>query len=404
MPVQYKYRAVTDAGERREGKISAQNHEQVEEYLAEQKLRPVRIEVSRPAGQNIWNFFRKTDYEKLIMFTTSLATMYKAGIPLLRALGIVRIGPADGRFNQVIHELRAAIESGRQLSEGMREYPDIFTNVYIACIASGEESGKLENTLDELALMLEAEMEINRQVKTALRYPAIVMIVITIAIGVLMTFVVPRFVDFYAAFGAELPLPTKILMGTALFFERFWYLLLIGFGLGLYGFRKFLERPGGRFWFDLQLLKIPVLGELLVKGNIARFCLMFRLMFRAGLPLVKCLQTLGDTIKNTVLRQEVSHLEDFFRRGKELETVTGSFKWFPEQALYMMAIGLESGNLDDMLREIGIHYSRQVSYTSRQLTTIIEPVLTIALGVCVLVMALAIFLPMWNLIKVLNPH
>ncbi|MDZ4722379.1 MAG: type II secretion system F family protein [candidate division Zixibacteria bacterium] len=403
MPLNYKYRAMSQDGSTLQGVLFAHNSEQVEQHLAERNLRPIRIEaVSAQSSSFLSSMFNKIDYEKLIMFTNGLSTMYKAGIPLVRALSIIRIGPVEGRFNTIIDELRSAVQSGRQLSEAMSDHADAFSSVYTSSIAAGEESGKLEYTLDELAVMLEAEMEITRQVKSALRYPLIVIAVLALAFIVILTFVVPRFVDFFAAFDSELPLPTRILIYTGVFFKSYWYLLLALCGSAIFGFNKLISHEPGRLWVDRQLLRIPILGELIIKGNVARFSFMFRILFRSGLPLVNCLRVLSSTVKNAALGHEIKKLEELFRKGKDLESATDTFKWFPKQALYMMAIGLESGSLETMLNEIGSHYAKQVSYTSRQLTAIIEPLLTVVLGGFVLLIALAIFLPMWNLIKVVG--
>lgn len=401
MPVQYNYVAMTDDGKRREGTIAAQGTGQVIEFLDDLRLTPIRVtEAKEGRIFSSFGFLRKTDYDKLIMFTTSLSTMYKAGIPLLRALSIIRIGKEDGPFNQMIDHIRVSIQSGRQLSEAMSDYPDSFPSVYTAGIAAGEESGQLDFTLDQLASMLEQEMELTRQLKSALRYPMIVMGIIVGAIIVMMTFVVPRFVDFYSSFGSNLPLPTKIIIGVSNFMVSYWPVLIAALIALVIVFRKIIANPVGRYKFDLLSLKIPVLGDLIIKGNVARFTLMFRVLFEAGLPIVKSLEILGSTIKNSVIAKEVKSLEEMFRRGQSLESLSEEIRFIPSQALQMMAIGLESGNLARMLGEIGKHYSQQVMHMSRALTSIIEPILTVVLGGFVLVLALAIFLPMWNLIQV----
>ncbi len=403
MQTRFKYRAVTAEGRERTGTITAVGSEQVEEYLGGQQLLPVSITAVRDARPfSVFAFSRKQDYELLIMFTNSVATMYRAGIPLLRILSIVRIGRAIGPFNQTIETIRTAVQSGKSLSEAMAEHPQYFNKVYTASIAAGEESGKLDMTLDEMALMLERELELTREIKSAVRYPLIVMSVIFAAIAVLMIFVVPRFVSFYAAFGSQLPLPTRLIIAVSHFASTYWMVMLAALGLIFYGFRRLLASPKGRLWWDRKMLTLPVLGDLVIRGNTARFCLMFRILFNAGLPVIRCLDILTATLRNTAFALEVKSLDELFRRGKELNEVEGQFRHFPQQALQMIAIGLESGNLETMLKETGDHYTKQVMYTSRHLTAIIEPILTLVLGALVLILALAIFLPMWNLIHVFS--
>lgn len=403
MPAQYKYRAVTNDGRFRDGIITAQNIDQVEEFLQTQRLIPVKVSrVGDRRPFTLFGFLAGADYEKLIQFVSSLSTMYKAGIPLLRALNIIKESKVDSRFAFVIEQISISVQAGKPLSEALAEFPEMFSGVFIACVAAGEESGKLDSTLDELALMLEREMELTRNVKSAVRYPLIVIGVIALAIVVLMTFVIPKFVNFYAAFGAELPLPTRIIIGASNIIVGYWWaaILILG-GIG-YGAYRLLTDPNGRRWFDEKVLAIPVLGPLIIKGNVARFTMMLRIMYKSGLPLMKSLEILIGTIKNTAIASEVQKLTELFQKGQAVNDNLADFRYFPPQALHMISIGLESGNLEHMLGQVGEHYTKQVLYASRNLTAIIEPILTLVLGSFVLVMALAIFLPMWNLVKVFN--
>ncbi len=401
MPAQFKFQAVSDDGATHEGVIVAVSAEHVEEYLSHQNLLPISIsEVQDRRPYTLFGLLGGSKYEDLITFTNQLATLYRAGIPLLRALTLIKIGKETGRFNYVIYQLKVGVESGRQLSEIMADYPDLFSRVYIAGVAAGEESGKLDQTLDELAIMLEREMEIARQLKSATRYPMIVVSVLVAAAAVMMIYVIPRFIDFYSSFTAQLPLPTRILIGISNFATHYWPLILGLIAAGVFGFRKLVANPQGRQWFDRRLVQLPIFGDLIIKANVARFTLMFRILFRAGLPIIKSIDLLISAIKNTAISAELILLQDLFRKGQDISTSLDKFKYLPEMALQLISIGVESGSLDRTLEEVGNHYSKEVMYRSRQMTSIIEPILTVVLGVFVLVLALAMFLPMWNLIKV----
>ncbi len=401
MPTQYKYKAVADDGRRLTGTLLAANPTSVEDFLREQKLVPLAISaIEQKSPVSLFGFMRGSDYEKLIMFTGALATMHRAGIPLLRALTIIRVGRKDDRFNYVIDQIRTDLQSGKPMSESMARFPDIFSQVYTSCVAAGEESGHLDSTLDELGAVLEREAELTRQLKAGVRYPLMVVAAIIGAFIVMMNFVVPRFTSFYAAFGAELPLPTRIIVGISHFVTTYWPLMAALTVIAILIVRSVLSRKEGRLWFDTQLLRIPVLGELVIKGNVARFSMMFRILVRSGLTIIRSIDILAGTVKNTAIAREIESLGESFRRGREIDPGSAQFKHFPEQALHMLAVGLESGNLDAMLKEVGEHYTKQVVYSSRQLTAIIEPILTLVIGAFVLVLALAVFLPMWNLIHV----
>ncbi|MFZ5979764.1 MAG: type II secretion system F family protein [Candidatus Zixiibacteriota bacterium] len=401
MPVRYKYRAVSRDGSVQTGEITTQSSSLVEQTLANQNLMPITITpVTEASRLSFLGFLRGLDYEKLIAFTTSLSTLHKAGVPLLRALAVIKVGHANNRFNYAIEQIRNSVSTGKSLSEAMSEFDDIFSKVYIASVAAGEESGKLEYTLDEMAEVLESEMEINRQIKSAIRYPLMVISVIIAAFFVVMTFVIPKFVNFYSAFNADVPLPTRILIGTSDLMSHYWPFILAGFIVLGISFKKLVDNDQGRLWFDRQLLRVPILGGLIIKSNMARFAMMFKILFKSGLPLIKSLSILGATVKNSIMEKEIKKLEELFRRGKDVDIRPENFEYLPDMSLHMIAIGLESGSLDKMLGEISNHYSKEVSYVSRQLISIIEPILTLVLGVFVLILALAIFLPMWNLIKV----
>jgi len=401
MPTQFTYKAIAPDGRRQSGTMNAASATTVEEFLREQRLLPIAISAVDPRRSvSLFGFLKGSDYDKLIMFTSALATMYRAGIPLLRSLSTIRIGSPNSRFNHAIDQLIIDLQSGKPLSESMARFPDIFTRVYVNCVAAGEESGKLDATLDELCSMLEREAELTRQLKTGIRYPLMVVAAIVGAFIVIMNFVVPRFTSFYSAFGADLPLPTRIVIGMSTFATTYWPIMLALTVAAGFGFRAMLRNPSGRLWFDRQVLRLPVLGDLIIKGNVARFSLMFRILINSGLTIIKSIDILTHTIKNSAIAGEIAALGDSFRRGREIDIASGEYKYFPEQALHMLAVGLESGNLEAMLREIGEHYSKQVIYTSRQLTALIEPILTVVMGVFVLILALAVFLPMWNLIKV----
>lgn len=401
MQTRYKYRAADPDGTTQNGVVTAESPQQVLEHLSERRLVPIRVEElpSRPQF-SLWGFFRSSLYERLIMFTGSLATMYRAGIPILRILSLIRVGPEAGRFNQAIDRIRQAVKAGRPLSQAMADYDDLFSKVYVSSVAAGEESGKLDDILGQLRSMLEQELELTRAIKSGIRYPLMVIGALVMAAAVLLFYVVPRFSSFYNQFDAQLPLPTRMLIGTQTFLAHYWPALLVAALAAGYLFFRTQRSESGKLWVDRHLLRLPVFGQLIIKGNVARFSMMFHILFQSGLPIIKCLDILGDSVKNSAIGLEIRQMAELFREGKDSRLAETEFRWFPPLALQMMTIGLESGSLSEMLREISGHYTREVQYTSRQLTSILEPILTMVMGVFVLILALAIFLPMWNLIKV----
>ena len=298
--------------------------------------------------------------------------------------------------------MRIQIQAGKSLSEALSEISELFPNVCVNSIAAGEESGKLDIILDEQSKMLEKELELVRSLKSGLRYPLIVMGAIVSAIFVLIMFVVPKFVSFYDQFRAELPLPTRILIGVHHIFSHYWPLFLVGIIIIIVAIKRLLDHPEGRKWVDRNLLKIPLFGNLIIKGNVARFAMMFHILFESGLPIVHSLEMLAESVSNSAIGIEVKKMADFLKSGQDKRITKKEFEFFPEMALQMITIGLESGSLGNMLKQVSEYLSKEVQYTTRHLTAILEPFMTLVLGIFVLIMALAIFLPMWNIVKVLN--
>ncbi|HOP06738.1 MAG TPA: type II secretion system F family protein [candidate division Zixibacteria bacterium] len=405
MPTQFKYRAVSDDGSPTDGIIAADSNAQVQEFLAEQKLTPVWI---KPARKNIAFYLSGVlgggAMDELITFTNSMSTLYRAGVPLLRALSLIRIGQKDSRFNYAISQIRLSLQSGRALSTALGEFEDIFPPIYVASVAAGEESGKLDEILDELALVMEKEMTLTRLIKSGVRYPTMVIIALAVAFLVLVTYVVPKFVAFYGAFEADLPIFTKALIWISGFLKQYWAIILGVVAAGFFGFRKAVQNDKVRLALDTFMLKVPVLGQLVIKGNVARFSMMFRILLQSGLPMIRSMEVLIDSVKNQRMALEIKKMREMFQEGRDGQLADSGFEYFPEMALQMISIGLESGSLDRMLTELGEHYRKDVEYTSKHLTSILEPILTVVMGVAVLILALAIFLPMWNLIKVFQGH
>ncbi len=403
MPTQYKYSAVAEDGRRHTGVLPYDDRDLVLDKLRELRLTPISLEEISPKRPfSLFGFSGKRYYDTLIAFTSHLSTLFKAGVPLLRALSLIKVGGAGSYFSRTVSDIREQVQAGRSLSQAMRQYDDLFPRVYVASIAAGEESGQLDDILDELSVMLDKELGLTRALKSGVRYPLIVITAIIAAVLVLIMYVMPKFMAFYDQFRADLPLPTRILIGAHDLFAAYWPYGLGGLIVLVIGFKKLMSNQQFKHGFDSLLLKVPIFGNLIIKGNVARFTMMFHILFQSGLSIVFALELLADSIKNSAIGFEVRKMADLLRTGRDADLVKSEFRYFPELALQMITIGLESGSLPQLLKQISNHYSQEVEYTTKNITAILEPILTVVLGVFVLIMALAIFLPMWNLIKVFN--
>ena len=401
MPETFLYTARTPDGEKKSGLMRAESPERVAAVLSEQQLIPTEIKLKKtPQKSGLFGFVKGPVYEDLIIFTRNLATLYRAGIPILRALSVTKVGKEGGYFNKVVLRIKDGINAGRSLADCMADFPDIFPSVYTATVAAGEHSGKLDDMLDSLGEMLEKDMQLKRQIKSSVRYPIIVVSAIAAAFAILVTFVIPRFVAFYSKMGASLPWPTRILIWLHQFIVDYWIVILAASIVGALLLRKIYSTPSGRHFFDARFLSLPIFGDLIVKGNIARFSYSLQTLLKSGIPVVTALEMLSLAVRNSQLAMEIRMLSELFRKGRELGSIPDQIRFFPDMALKMINIGLESGSLERMLAEVASHYGKEVDYRSRHLAALLEPILTVVLGVFVLIVALAIFLPMWNLIQV----
>jgi len=402
--ISFQYTGRSQQGEKLVGDLSADSRRQALEALERQHV----IVTSLHARGESWQYksplrLFRTDYsQQLIMFARHLATYHRSGIPLLKALSLIRVDKPESSFQQILKVVAQRVSEGKQLSAALRERPEVFTTIFVNAVEAGETSGHLAEILDDSASTLERELELRRQIKSSLRYPLIVVIAVVLAIAVLITFVIPKFAAFYGKFNSELPAPTRALIWISDMAQAYWYYFIAGFAVLGYAIRRFYNTDKGRRLWDGIVLKLPVFGDLIVKAAVARFSLLFMILFKSGIPIVKAIGLLEESQSNIHLKNEVTDMRHSFETGRELDVSDTAERYFPQMALNMIKSGLESGSLEMMLTEIGNHYSREVERTSKNLASLIEPMLTVAVGGVVLLLALSIFLPMWNLIKVFH--
>jgi MSHA biogenesis protein MshG len=333
----------------------------------------------------------------VMLFSRQLHTLLKAGVPILRALAGLEESTPNRAMGQSIREIRDSLDSGRELSASLARQPKVFTPFYLSMVRVGEMTGRLEEIFLRLFEHLEFEREIRDQVKSALRYPAFVIATMVIAIVIVNIFVIPTFAKVYKGFNAKLPVMTELLIGFSDFMVAQWPLLLaMGVGAAL-GFRAWTSTPGGRLAWHRAKLRLPIAGKIVHKATLARFARSFSLASRSGVPLVQALTVVAQTVDNDYIADKITRMREGIERGETvLRTAIGS-KVFTPVVLQMVAVGEESGALDDMMQEIGEMYQREVEYEIKNLSAQIEPILIVCLGILVLVLALGIFLPIWDL-------
>ena len=333
------------------------------------------------------------------LFSRQLYTLLKSGVPIMRGLAGLQESAISKSFAKVIKDLRESLDSGRELSAAMRRHPTVFSNFYLSMVRVGEMTGRLEEVFLRLFDHLEFDRGMRERVKAAMRYPTFVVIAMVAAMVIVSIFVIPQFAAVFAGFGAELPLMTRILIGSSNFMVTYWPSLLIGGIAAFFGWRAYVRSPKGQLWWDRTKLKIPIAGKIILKGTMARFARSFALSMKSGVPMVQALSVVAQTVDNAYLASRIDQMRDGVERGESILRTAVSAGVFTPIVLQMIAVGEETGSLDDLMDEIAQMYEREVDYELKTLSDQIEPIMITFLGIMVLILALGIFLPIWDLGK-----
>ncbi|MBN2058654.1 MAG: type II secretion system F family protein [Candidatus Saganbacteria bacterium] len=344
--------------------------------------------------------FQKIRIEELIVFSRQLSSVLEAGVPLTEGLDAVHEQLRNKRFRDVIFSVRNDIEGGTTFSDALEKHPSVFAAMIINMVRAGEKAGILDEELDRISNLLEKDLENTDKIKSATRYPLIVVASLVIAFIILMSFVIPRFVSFFSAFKTELPLPTRILISINNIFQNYWYWLLGIMILALYGFRKTISTEKGRYSWDRFKLSTPIFGPLFLRINLSRFARMLSAMLRSGIPILDALVITAATVDNKVISRVILDIRDQVSQGKNLADPMKGTRVFPPIAVAMVAIGEKAGSLENMLSRVSDYFDREADYTIKNLTPLLEPIMIFGLGLVVLLFALGIFLPMWDLVRV----
>ncbi len=338
----------------------------------------------------------------LMNFTLQIASALDAGVPLLAALDSASKQSGDARFRTILHEIVADIQGGLPLSVATRNYPKAFPEVYSGTLAAGEQSGMLDQMLTHLAEFLEADIEVQSDVRSALLYPAFVIASLCLAITVLVVFIVPRFATFYSGFGADLPLITRVLIDGTSFITGNLLLVLVGIAAFVYGAQHLVRTSSGRRFIDRAALRVPVLGKMLETALTLRSMQLLGLSCQAGLPLTDGLGLVQRTVPNTKFREDFEPVIQGVTTGESLSRCLEDAECLPPTARQMLATGETSGSLEKACFAVAKQAKRDLRYFTKNLSTLIEPMLTLVLAGVILFVALAVFLPMWDLTKVIG--
>ncbi len=400
MPI-FKYRVRDKSGNPIVGTIDAPNLQVAGDQLYTSGYLPISIAEAEESVSltlsDLWRRFQKVRVEELILFSQQLSALYKAGLPLLSGLASITQQVKNQMFRNTLEEVRRQIESGSTLHGAMSKYPQVFSNVYVNMIRAGEASGMLGESLDRFIALSDRELRTRQRVKEATRYPKIVILSLTVAFGVLVTFVIPRFAQVFAQFKTPLPLPTRIMIEINDLFQSYWYLILIAaFGFPIL-LKRYLKTEEGRASWDRLKMGIPVFGPLFLKIALSRFAYTFVMLNRSGIPVLQTLEITCSTINNVTLSKAVEEIGRNVKEGTSLADAMKETEMFTPLVIQMVSVGEASGTLDQMLMRITEYYDVEAENMIKKMSTYIEPILTLFLGVVVLFLALAVFLPWWNM-------
>ena len=399
----FAWRGRGPEGDAVSGVIDAVDDAAVAEQLLSSGVTPVTItaQASRAAapGRSALQVLRTSpvSLEDLLVLSRQLHTLQRAGVPILRALSGLQASAAKPALVDLLADLRANLDQGRELAVAMARHPAVFSAFYVAMIRVGEMTGRLTEIFQRLADHLEFELDVRARIKQALRYPTFVVVALGLALVVINLFVLPTFATVFAGFKAQLPLMTKLLLGFSSWTLR-WWPLLIAAGVGaVWAIRAWIATPEGRYAWDRTKLRLPIVGPIVLKATLSRFARSFALASKSGVPLTQAMTVVAQTVDNAWIARRIERMRDGVERGESISRCAAAAGVFTPVVLQMIAVGEETGELDTLLVDIAAMYERETAYAVKGLSAAIEPILLLVVGALVLVLALGVFLPLWNL-------
>ena len=393
-------------GELADGTLEGEDSGAVADQLLVMGVTPIDIKPFQGGSTtNKSDWLKRTLTEKpvtpmdLMLFCRQMYTLLKAGVPILRALAGLQESTENPTFAAMLQDIRESLDSGRELSTALRRHPKVFSTFYISMVQVGEMTGMLDQTFIRLYAYLDFERDMKERITTALRYPMFVVIAMAIAIVIINLFVIPAFAKVYAGFHSELPFITRLLLGFSEFMVSYWWLMMVMLAGAAMGFRYYINTREGRFKWDKHKLSLPIVGPIILKATLSRFARSLALTFKSGMPILQGMSVVGQVVDNAFMRSRIEKMREGIERGESILRTAVAAGIFNPVVLQMIAVGEETGDLDGLMAEVADMYEQEVKYEVATLSAKIEPILIVSLGALVLVLALGVFLPMWDLGK-----
>ncbi|WP_114326201.1 type II secretion system F family protein [Candidatus Colwellia aromaticivorans] len=401
----FKYTGRNISGSQVKGIMEAGNASAVAEQLLRKSITPISISeatekksdsfASKDVGE-IFGFSR-VSLDELIIFSRQMYALMRSGVPILRAINGMEEASNSAPLKKALHEIASQLQGGYTLSSALNQHPEIFGSLFVSLIHVGENTGQLEESFLKLTTYLEREQATRKRIKTALRYPTMVLIALGAALVILNIFVIPTFANMFAKLGADLPLATKFLINSSELFLNYWPYMLIAGVVAYFALRKSLKTDKGRYQWDKRKIKLPVIGSIIERSILARFSHSFGIILKSGIPMTTGLTLVADAVDNSFMKEKIIAMRQAIESGESLLRAAIASTLFTPLVLQMIAVGEETGRVDELLKEVGDYYEREVDYDLSTLTARIEPILLVGVAAMVLVLALGIFTPMWDM-------
>lgn len=398
---QFSYKARNASGELTSGVLEATDDSSVAQILVGRNFTP--IEITENSQEQIEESAQvsfltpNVTLDDLVIFSRQMYSLAKSGIPILRAVKGLADTTSSKRMAMALDDVADQLERGRTLSTALNKHDHVFGRLFVSIVHVGENTGKLDEAFLQLSFYLEREQETRKQIKAATRYPMFVLMAIVIAMVIMNMVVIPIFAEMFVSFGAELPLMTRILLATSNFFITKWPFLVVGITVGIYLLVRYLRTETGRYKWDKTKLKLPIVGSIFERTLLGRFARSFSMMLVSGVPLTSALNLVAEAVNNAYMAECILNMRKNIEKGENLSRVASSSKLFTPLVLQMISVGEETGRVDELLAEVAEFYEREVDYDLKSLTSKIEPILISIVAGMVLILALGIFTPMWDM-------
>ena len=397
---QYKVRDRT--GNVTTGSLVADSEALVLARLREQGLTPLDVKRQKRGIGQIEFGGKKVKLKQVALFSRQFATMVNSGLPILRAIGILSDQSDNKELARVLSEVRLDVEQGSSLSGAIGKHDHVFNNLYVSMVRAGETGGSLDSTLTALADMIEREVRLRGKIKSAMTYPVAVVALVVLIMSAMLLFVVPQFESIFGQLGGTLPLPTRGLLWMSETFKSYWYIVLLGAIGGRFFFRRYKKTEKGREVVDAVKLRAPVFGALFHKTALSRFSSTLAMLMKSGVPILQALEIVSDTVNNKVVGKAITEVQLSVRDGESIAKPLLKYPVFPPMVVQMISVGEETGQVDLMLEKIAEFYDQEVEAAVDSLTSLIEPILIAVIGGCVGAAVVALYMPMFNIIKLIQ--